>query len=525
MLHLKEGLTVNLRKLFGDINSVVPANLLQDTLVWCLRWLMMEEWQLGSDCREWINRLLQLDWVEEITRRWIRVRAGIFKLPSAPNYHKLSFKAAKTEMHRFWNIVPVAIGAFFDDKFSGTGERWARDVTGAVFTLMDEGEVEGSLEKFERFKAGGYRGVLNPTTRKFEREATDGDAVVLGRAFYVSPTDYKADRMKDRPEVKAETAALLSAVLAAASASATGLVATAAGLRLRGQLNWLLGTEPTARSLLQGLSKALAAAQCGFMPHLLKRRAQRFVMAKAAFQTTQQLQGRKVDWCWKAWGLRQFFVLPRATRKELQELMQILMESEGVAFLPRRSPVPLDEIAFVQNDCAGAKKDARGVVIDDGEERAGAAYIFNAACARVRYIQEPMPIAVLTETHSTAQEMSNGEANAEQVAAAERFAHVTVIAEVYDSQSSMGIWRRMRAKRRGMQQLLDQRRKLLRELRRRSVRLITLWNKRELQTIPDLLSKMATAEARRRLKWRFPHKKIDKRRWRREPCLLSRGPR
>ena len=546
---LEEGFARHLRKFFGDLVSVIPCILCQDGLIWALRWLLMVTWKVSEidDCSEWVRTLLHAKWMTRRSRLWVERRARVFATPGATSWRRLSYAAARREMHKFWNLVPLAIGAFFDDEFSGSGKLVQRDVTDCIITIIREGDVEGSLEKFYSVDAGGASFSLvhdegaPPEVQTWQRDEEDGPADVLGRGIVLSDTDVTLDKVEDRPAAVLETVALTLALIQAAHDSKTRQAPVPAGERVFGQWGWLVGTREWLRSLLQSLKHALCVRPTKHRARPLARRHQKFEMGHAAFASV--VGGKKAAgklWDWRRWGMREYFTLSHAAEADLRMLISEYEAARARACMPRRSPVALGDICFILNDNAGLqlkRRPRRGLVVTHGDgnrggdmatfeekrqKRAGAAFLYMHGHAEIPFVQERWLLDALRNTHSTQGEMANGAANLDLAVSTAPFNRAKVFWEVYDSSSSQLIWHKMKAKRQGMQAVLGVRRNTIRKLQQRGARVLTSWCSRELLQISDHLSKYCTKEARRMLQQRFPHSRIARRALRRKRNVLNR---
>ena len=550
---LEEGVTRHLRKFFGDWASVIPCVLVQDALIWGLRWLVMRAWNITEvdDCRQWVPTLLQAEWMTARSRKWIEDRARVFAPPAAVSWRRLNIADSREQMHRFWNLVPVAIGAFFDDEFSGSGIRVQPYFTDGILALIRDGGVEGSLDKFYSVNAGGatfslqHEDGVPPEVQTWTREESDGPADVLGRAVTISDADQRLDCIEDREAAVGETVALTRALIATARQAATRLAPVPAGERVNGQWGWLVGTRAWLRGLLHPLQRALQGRPARARARPLARRSQKFMMGQAAHAVNMlgNVDSHASAWRWREWGIRDYFTLTYAAESSLLSLMDAYEHARARSCMPRRSPVAIEDICFILNDNAGLKlrrrrRTAKVIVREDGTEpepvpfmeevrgqkRAGAAYFYMHGHPVVPFVQERWRLQALRSTHSTQGEMANGEANLAHAAdaAGAPFNQAKIYWEVYDSESSHCIWRKMKAKSPGMQEILSARRRTIKKLQRRGARVLTFWCPREQLQISDNISKYLNKEARQMLKKRFPSLKIARRPWRRPRNVLNK---
>ena len=499
-LSIEDGVVFDKFAIFGDGSSVPWSNFYTNALMHCIRFMLVQDWGLGDDCSQWAARLAALPQWPKCTRRWIRERTASLGQPSAPSWKKLKRKQAFKELKKLFNLVPICLSAYFDDTQTASGQVGADMVTQAILRLVKEGGVGAQFKKFERFTFAGHRYQMNEKTEWVLDCDEHGEPLlrhpkVLGKEFCIK------DMTRRDPESRlAEVINLTHAVIERARKAPTRLVPVAAGERLRGQWNWVLDTCPSARSLMFGLSASLAvASRVGKgNRNFGRRRSQKLSMAKAAFA-----QDQAKAWQWDKWEISQYFPLSHQAEEELLQMVRILPFINETAWFPRRSPVPLSEIAYIVSDSAGMSGK------DESAVRGAAAWLLAAILDTIPFIIEEWEPEVLRTTHSTQQESANACANLEHWANDPALRHITVFVEVLDSASSVANMRRMAARRPGLQRVLERRRKVVRALNQRGVRVITLWNARRFNFIADLLSKYKIEEAREALEQRAPNKHME----------------
>ena len=493
-LSLEAGCTIDKFAIFGDGSSVPWANYIMNALLYGVRHIMMRTWNLGDDCSQWVPRMQAYKHWPQRVRDWIRDRAAILPQPSSKSWRALSRPQAFTEMQRFWACCPIAIAGYFDDGFSGGGAHINRLFMDSLLILVRDGGVQASIPKFERFTTEGLSYVMSEDTLDWvlntASQSTPMHAIILGKEFRIR------ERIRCDPAERLRLVCnLTSEIIRIAHASKTRLVPLAAGERLRGQWNWVTETCKLLRSLLSGLTASMAvsrrigAGKKGFG----HRRVLKFEMSKAAFDNDQSTR----TWSWSQWKVSNYFPLSYVAEEELLQLAGAIHRCNATAWYPRRSPVPLTRIGFVVNDSAGKSSS------DPRSRRGAAAWLFIEGLDNIPYIIEEWGEQALNTLHSTQQEAGNAAANVDFWA--KKYPHIEVWIEILDSRSTVYNFRRVAARRPGLEPVIRQRIQTLHELNARGVRILSIWAARELNFIADLLSKYKVHRAIRALITRAPN--------------------
>ena len=511
------GWTIDMHSIFGDGSSVVTSNAIQNVLIYLVRWLIMQDLGLGDDCRQWVAILLAQPFVTATMRRWITVRASVFKTPDAPSWRVLSRPSAAVQLKRFWNLCPLAICAYFDDKMSGGGAALSDMASGAIWRLVSEGKVLDSVDKAVRSTEAGDKFIVHEEAgaRTWvpdpDVEPGTWNPLVLGKELVIS-----SQLRRDSAErIRSVVWLTMQAIKIAAEAS-TRLVLMATLERLRGQWNFVLDSAKAQRALLSSLTACIIVGlRRGRTTEAFASKAlARLETAKAASLATLD----DLDLQWEHWGLSFFAPLSHKCERDLLSLCAVIRHTNATAWAPRRSPVPLHEQMYILADSAGFSADANGVV---DMFRYAACWIWAARLDECPFMQELWDTAVLERTHSTAQESANVVACLK--AAAATYPWVTFFWVVCDSQASMFLCRRMAARKSGMDEVMEALRSLLMELAARGVRVGFLWTRRTGATIPDDISKDEMQAARRSVTLRCPAQPLAKTPMARARNVLNRN--
>lgn len=498
-LSLSTGCTVDKYCIFGDGSSVPWSNYIMNALLYGVRYIMMRNWKLGDDCTKWVDKLICLKFEQKSywparVRAWMHDRAACLPLPTAKSWKALSRPQAFKQMQRFWSFCPIAIGGYFDDGFSGGGESVNRMFMDAVLELVRVGGVHASIPKFERFTTEGRRYTMRPKSLSWKLDPqskhTPAHAIILGKEFRI------AARIRcDPAERLREVCNLTHEVVRIARTAKTRLVPLAAGERLRGQWNWVTDTCKIMRSLLFGLTASMAVSRRigARRRNFGQRRVLKFEMSKAAHDSDQSVR----TWSWSSWTVSEYFPLSYQAEEELLQLSSAISRLNATSWYPRRSPVPLSRVGYIINDSAGKS------ACDPRSRRGAAAWLFLVDLDDIPYIIELWNEQALNTLHSTQQEAANASANLDFWA--RKYPHVEVWVEILDSLSTVFNFRRVAARRPGLELVLQQRITTLTELSARGVRVLSTWAARELNFIADLLSKYAVSDATRALIMRAPN--------------------
>ena len=180
----------------------------------------------------------------------------------------------------------------------------------------------------------------------------------------------------------------------------------------------------------------------------------------------------------------------------MDELMRVLPAVNGIHFFPRRSAVGRAGVAFLMNDSAGFEQRRDGTWPPPPDHiLAGACWIMSPKWRTIQWMQELWDIETLKITHSTQQELANGNANLS--ATIDRVAPGSDIVEIYDNQATVHMARRLATRKPGLIPLLQERLRLIRTAEAKQIRILTLWNNRTEGTPADLLSKGQCRQAER----------------------------
>ena len=492
-LSVSSGCTIDKFAIFGDGSSVPWSNYIMNSLLYGVRFIMMKSWDLTDDCTQWVTRLAaRPEWPAQV-RAWILDRASCLPLPSAKSWKSLSRAKAFGQIQKFWNFVPIAIGGYFDDGFSGGGESINRAFMAAVLELVSEGGVLASIPKFERFTTQGLQYAMCEQTLTWtliaESVHTPSHPIILGKEFRIEA------RVRCDPAERIRLVCNLTQELVRTARNAkTRMVPLAAGERLRGQWNWVTETCKLLRSLLAGLTASMAVSRrVGNSRNRGGRRQLKFEMSRAAHDPDQSSR----TWTWSTWKVSSFFPLSYQAENELLQLADAVLRLNATSWYPRRSPVPVERIGYIINDSAGKSS------ADPRSRRGAAAWLYIAGHENIPYIVEEWGEQALNTLHSTQQEAANASANLTYWA--NKHPHIEVWIEVLDSRSTVFNFRRVAARRPGLEPVLQQRIDTLAALSARNVRVLSTWAERSLNFIADLLSKYGVGAAVRAIMVRSPN--------------------
>ena len=471
-----------------DSSAPISANRVEGILMHICRWYMMEDMGMSDDPSTWLDTLLAQDWAQaDVTRAWIEDRAAHFGSPTCTEWASLSHADGTDVLEQFWNLVPCCVGSFFDDGFWAAGPELAESMQRAVMRLSTEVKVEGQIEKFERATLDGHHYGMNADGTWFELFQDDGSPSlieILGKQFNL------ANGTRGDSEQRLRGAeALLDEILRMAKASPRKLVYTSILERLRGQYNFITQTSKSLRSLLFGLTKSIKAQAQVWRRQDKRRRA--FHLGRAAHQAAC---GEADAWDWTSFRVGGAVSLASECFKELPELKRAAREFNTEAWLPKRAAPPADQMVWIFNDSAGLSAS------DEHDYRAGACWMWSPRWDHCKFIQERLSLRALRGHNSTQLETGNGVANADWVA--DNCPWCSCIVEVYDNQATTYNLKSMTCKAEGLTAPLKQRRECAR--RHPKLRFLTLFNKRELGTVADLLSKDDIARASAAVLARFP---------------------
>ena len=134
---LSAGATIDVRLIFGDASACSSSNRIESILVWIIRWLVFESWNMGPDPMKWYDSLLKLPWMNPKIAAWISDRAETWGVPQAQD----SFQ---TSVATIWNLIPASISGYFDDGIYMGHTEICNQFDSAIFRLMSLG-VEAQM--------------------------------------------------------------------------------------------------------------------------------------------------------------------------------------------------------------------------------------------------------------------------------------------------------------------------------------------------------------------------------------------
>lgn len=498
-LSSSRGATCDLRLIFGDASAPLAANRVQNLLLWLVRHFCHEEWGLGNDCSTWIDTVLKQPWASgPATQAWIRDRAASFDQPSG-FFDTMELVDAQKAVERLWDCVPCALAGFYDDGFWGAHAKLSDCVQRAFHRLCHECGVAAQKAKFERATADEklFKLESEVTSPVFTwKQCGTGHVEILGKRMRIT------DGIRDDSEIRVEYAiALTVEILRLAASNKRRLVPLAAVERCLGQWNFLTDTCKPLRGLLNGLSSSLKARPSQRARGDARKRA--YVMAVAAAKAVELGPDNAAKaWQWKSWGVGVSISLAHSCDLELPELCINTKQFNGMAWLPQRSAPATRDIVWIFNDSAGLSSS------DPLGDRAAACWVWSERFSECPFVMETWLTDVLKVTHSTQQEAANGVANLEWTA--RKFPWASCFIEVFDSQSTMYLLRKLTCKAANQVDILHRRRRI-RTMLQPHQRVLTLWNDRDAGFIADLLSKFDVAGAALALERRFPDQPLRKR--------------
>jgi hypothetical protein len=486
------GATCDLRLIFGDASAPLAANRVQNLLLWLVRHFCHDEWGLGNDCSTWIDTVLQQPWARgPVTQAWIKDRAAAFDNPSGL-FDTMSLVDVQKNVERLWDCIPCALSGFYDDGFWGAHSALSDSIQRGFHRLCRECGLTAQKTKFERATADEQLFKLESEVTSPDltwRSCGSGHVEILGKRMRIM------DGIRDDSDIRVQYAtALTTEILRLAASNKRRLVPLAAIERCLGQWNFLTDTCKPLRGLLNGLSSSLKARPSQRARGDARKRA--YVMAVAAHEAVELGPEQAAQaWKWSTWGVGVSISLAHSCDLELPELCSSTKQFNGMAWLPQRSAPATRDTVWIFNDSAGLSS------ADPLGDRAAACWLWSERFADCPFLMETWLTDVLKITHSTQQEAANGVANLEW--AAQKFPWASCFIEVFDSQSTMHLLRKLTCKAANQIDILHRRRRI-RDLLQPHQRILTLWNDRDAGFIADLLSKFDISGAARALKRRFP---------------------
>ena len=459
----------------GDKSCVNSANRVQNILIYIVRHLTMVEMKIDTERpTTWVGSLLGAPFMTAEMRQWSNERRTRWGEPQANDSYMES-------MQKFWNLVPATITAYFDDGMYFGAEVIVDLIDVAIFKLMDQGGVEAAWAKFER-SWGGERDTR--ATRISQSEwgpRTDGPIDILGKLHSIC-----FRTRGDKPSRIAEFNALNHLLVTQANSNPGRQVFTAACRRSQGIGNYVTMQAPQARAFMNPLIRALKGVDA--WSHRRKRpashtagRGQAVLMGEAAYFGAATLHSgsdgekRTMEKSWSNLQLGDMCVLPDDADSELAALGRSVTEFNTIAWMPMRAPPSQDAIYILQ--------DAAGFSDEEPGPRGCGAWFYCKEWNTIKWVAEVWREDVLKACHSTLLEGSNGNKNL-------RYAHYawprrSAYIEVFDNLAVTEVFRRLGASSRAMQELVDDRTPLIREITEQGSRVLTFWQERALGQIAD----------------------------------------
>lgn len=229
----------------------------------------------------------------------------------------------------------------------------------------------------------------------------------------------------------------------------------------------------TPGGMIKGLTRAGAWSKSGRSLNM-GASSHAWQMAQACYHGNIAHQaGNEADfeaWLYK-WNRLQLgpkCKLPRSCAAQFAALFEAIDHQNATAFMPRRSPVPLQNMVFLCLDSAGLSDE------DPLSKRACGGWAYNPMWDEIRYFQERWCQEILVTAHSTIMESANG-LSCLQYAMEHWQADVYV--ECYDSCATVDIFRSMSSRSFEMRKLLRSRQALLQRFPQ--CRALIHWQNRE----------------------------------------------
>ena len=486
----------------------------------------MQEWGLDlNNPDSWIQTLLELEWITPDIRQWIKYRAGLMGEPTATMDHTEAVQA-------FFNLCPLFISGYFDDGMTGGVKAAVDTADRAVAYIMQTIGIKGSMLKFERAYANATistrlrqpRQLHEPKEAHPEPEFTPpapGHIDVLGKII-----DIKNQLRYDKADRLGAFYALLRAILHQAKSNPEHKASEAALMRALGQACYVTDTCTPLRahttSMIAALTKASAwSAKTG--SHGDKRN-QAASMGKAAhdiflaYQTRleasntdafSEAEHEAIFAKWQNLDLGRQIHLPQEAHEQFENLILGLQNFNAECLMPMRSS-PGEDAIWIMNDSAGLSGE-----LDDSQRRAGACWYYCKSWATIRWTQELWLNQVLAETHSSSQELSNGNANLQYaIMMAQKEPdtwRTSCYIEVYDSLATTSVLTKMGAKTTAMRALVAERLEMVQLI---DARILTFWQARGLGQPADDFSKFFNNKAKQDLvdRYQVPVERLPERR-------------
>ena len=490
-MRLASGFFVDERKIMGDKTCCFTGNAVETILVWLIRWIIMTEvWQfdvvLMSHPEHWFSAVLKQSWAQiPSVRHWMLERRRIFGEPRPD-------QTQAERMHSLWNLLPAVIAGYFDDTMTGGIPDLVEQITTAVFYLIIKLGIDAQFMKFERgtadrqhFLYSGTELHLEPAKRSWTRSPNQDHVMILGKEAVLDTFIRRdsADRLS-------YVAGLWTGCRTIVHQSRARTIEQRLVQKLLGLVIFITETAPSLRALINHLCRCLKIKN-GF-------RAGRAGRSRAAMIVECAAKGVEVPASVYNWDAQPGAITTcsRAAEAEMDELMRVLPTVNGIHFFPRRSAVGRGGVAFLMNDSAGFEQRRDGTWPPPPDHLlAGACWIMSPKWRTVRWMQELWDIEILKITHSTQQELANGNANL--AATIDRVTPGSDIVEIYDNEATVHMARRLATRKPGLIPLLQERLRLIRAAEAKQIRILTLWNNRTEGTPADLLSKGHCRQAER----------------------------
>ena len=479
-MSLSAGTTFDARLIFGDSSAPVAANRIENLLLYLVRFFCMQQWGITDldDTSTWVNQLREAPWAAtERVQQWIADRAAKFGAPTAKSFAALTPTEACDVIEQLWRLVPAAISGFFDDGFWAGSSRICADIQRAVERLSSECGIEAQAAKFERGTAQGFvyklKDVEDSDTSHEPHHHVDygvdasrweldfaGHIQILGKEM-----DISTQLRQDSARRLKEACALTEEILRMAAAHPKRLVPVAAMERCRGQWNFITDTCKNLRALLYGLTASIKSKSRVWARGRGDKRKRAVKMGIAA-GAAPSIGGGK--WTWDEWDIGASIALQRSCDCDLSELMRAAVQYNGASWVPRRSAPDYDKCVWVFNDSAGLSSD------NPLAPRAAACWAWSPRWDECRYTIETWSQHALETLNSTQEEAAGGQANMDWILQQCPWAECVI--EVYDSQPTMHIFRRMACRANNLAEVIHARRRTA--MRHPNTRILTLWDER-----------------------------------------------
>ena len=365
------------------------------------------------------------------------------------------------------------------DGFWGGSSAICASIQRAVERLSTECGVEAQDAKFERATAHGrvYKlrehGACHHAHPADGLDADNGEDAHRWELDFVGNLQILGKEMDissmlrlDSDRRLREACALTDEILRLAQEHPRRLVPSAALERCRGQWNFITDTCPSLRALLYGITASIKA-NCRLFCRGKGDKRKRAVLMATAAGAPPEIGGGK--WQWNEWNLGSTVALHKSCDIDLPELMRAAVTYNRAAWVPRRSAPNYDNCVWIFNDSAGLS------AADPLSARAAACWAWSPRWSKCKFTVEQWSQHALETLNSTQQEAAGGQANLDWIL--HKCPWAECVFEVYDSQPTMYIFRRMACRADGLAELIHERRRLAQKFP--LTRILTLWNERE----------------------------------------------